>query len=129
MEYKQKLIKILKPVVKFAYLFGSVNTSYFTDKSDLDVALWLKKFPIAANDFIQLKYILEKSIDFEHEIDIVIMNDANPIITYQIFSKGDLIINNDKIFLQKIINYKTSLYFDFKLWRKNLEHNIKSNIL
>lgn len=123
------IINFFNEHVKFAFLFGSANNKYFSEKSDIDIAVWLKKHPIPIEKFLELKYQAEKAIKFEHEIDLVILNNSDIIIVNQIMSKGKLIINNDPAFTSNFINSRQSLYFDFKFWRKNLEENMKMKIL
>ena len=127
--YKNKIIETLSDKVKFAFLFGSANTKYFHKKSDIDIAVWIKKNPISVNEIIDLKYHTEKSINFEHDIDLIILNDADLIITNQIITKGEIIINNEPKFTDNFILSRRSMYLDFKIFRKNLEVNLKTKVL
>ena len=127
--YIDKVKEFMTDKVKFAFLFGSVNTKYFNKKSDIDIAVWLKQFPISANEFINLKYQVEKSIDFKYDVDIVILNNADIIITNQIITKGKLIIDNEPEFTENFYLTRRNMYLDFKIFRKNLEKNLKTKIL
>ena len=128
-EYIKILTHFFADIVKFAFLFGSANNKFFTKKSDIDIAVWLKEYPVSANKIIELKYQAEKTISFDFDIDIVVMNNADIIITNQILTKGKIIINNNSTFTNNYINYQRSLYLDFKFFRKNLEENLKTTIL
>ena len=125
----QKIIEVITKKVKFAFIFGSVNTKYFNLKSDIDIAVWLEKKTFLVNEVIDLKYLIEKSIDFEYDIDLIVLNNADIIIANQIVTKGKLIVDNDKDFTDKYIYSRRSLYFDFKFFRKNLEENLKTKVL
>ena len=125
----QKIIDAITDKVKFAFLFGSINTKYFNSKSDIDIAVWLEKETISINEVVNLKYLIEKSIDFEYDIDLIVLNNADIIITNQIVTKGKLIVDNDKNFTDRYINSRRSMYFDFKFFRKNLEKNLKTKVL
>lgn len=127
--YKNIIIETLKEKVKFAFLFGSALTDYFNKKSDIDVAIWLNDFPLSVNEIMNLKYQVEKSINFEHDIDIVVLNNADLIITNQIITKGKIIINKNQKFTDNFILSRRSMYFDFKFFRKNLEDNLKTKVL
>ncbi len=128
-KYINKIQSVLSTHVKFAFIFGSANTSYFNEKSDIDIGIYLNKFPISINEITDLKYVIEKNINFNFDIDLVVLNNANIIITNQIITKGKLIINKDEFFTENYINSRRSLYFDFKFFRKNLEENLKTTVL
>ena len=127
--YQNKISKIFTDIVKFAFIFGSANNKYFNTKSDIDIAIWLKKFPVSVTEIIELKYLAEKSINFEYDIDLVVLNNADIIITNQIITKGKIFINNETVFTDNYINSRLSLYLDFKFFRKNLEENLKTKVL
>ena len=126
--YENKIIDFFLDKVKFAFLFGSANTKYFNKNSDIDVAIWTEK-SISADEIIELKYQIEKSINFEYDIDLVILNNADIIITNQIITKGKIIIDNEPEFTNNFILSRRSLYIDFKYFRKNLEENLKTKVL
>jgi len=124
-----KLISFFSVKVKFAFLFGSANSRYFNENSDIDIAIWLNSHPQSIEDIYIMKNSAEKQIDFKRDIDIVILNNADTIITNQIITKGKLIINNDPYFTDKFIITSQSKYSDFKYWRFNLENDLKTKII
>ena len=127
--YRNKIIEIFTDKAKFAFIFGSANTKYFNTNSDIDIAIYLKKKPDSVSKIIDLKYQAEKSFNFEHDIDLIILNDADIIITNQIITKGEIIIDNDPKFTNNFILSKRNMYLDFKFFRKNLEDNLKTKVL
>lgn len=127
--YIKKIVNLIDNNVKFAFIFGSANTKYFNKKSDIDIAIWLEKNSPSVNEIVELKYQIEKSINFKYDIDLVILNNADIIITNQIITNGKIIINNDVNFTANYINSRKSMYLDFKFFRKNLENNLKTKIL
>jgi len=127
--FQNKISAVLYEIVEFAFIFGSANTKNFNKKSDIDIAIWLKKFPLTVNEITDIKYSAEKSINFEYDIDFVILNNANIIISNQIITKGKLIVNNKPGFTDNFINSRRSMYLDFKFFRKNLETNLKTKVL
>ena len=48
----QKIIDAITDKVKFAFIFGSINTKYFNSKSDIDIAVWLEKETISINEVV-----------------------------------------------------------------------------
>ncbi len=121
---KTKIINFLSDKVKFAYLFGSALTKYFNSNSDIDIAVWLKQYPIEVKELIDLKYSLEKLMDFKYDIDLVVLNEADLIISNQVVTKGELILVNEPLFTENFIISRRSLYMEFKAFRKNLENNL-----
>lgn len=128
-DLENKIIEFLKEKVLFAYLFGSAVGKYYTNDSDLDIAVWLKDKPANHLVGVELKNQLEKKIEYKRNIDLIILNLSDIIITNQVITKGKLIINNDAVFLDKFIISRLSMYFDFKIFRKNLEDNLKSRVI
>jgi len=126
---QNKISAFFKEITEFAFIFGSADTKNFTEKSDVDIAVWLKKFPLSVTEITDIKYLAEKRVNFEYDIDLVILNSANIIITNQIITKGKLIVNNNPGFTDNFIITRRSLYLDFKFFRENLENNLKTNIL
>jgi len=124
-----KLKSFFSTKVKFAFVFGSANSRYFNKNSDIDIAIWLNNHPQSIEDIYIIKNDAEKCIDFKHDIDIIILNNADTIITNQIITKGKLIINNDPDFTDKFIITSQSKYSDFKYWRFNLENELKNKII
>jgi predicted nucleotidyltransferase len=124
-----QIIEILNMHVIFAYIFGSSLTKYFTSKSDIDLAVWLLNYPISTEFLIDLKFKIEKKINFEHNIDFVIVNKSNIIIENQIITNGKLIIDNNPPFTENYYISRRSLYFEFKEWRKNIEINLNTKVL
>jgi predicted nucleotidyltransferase len=127
-QIKNIISKFLTDKVKFAYLFGSAVTKYFNKNSDIDIAVYLKDYPVEIKEIIDLKYQIEKKLEFKYDIDLVLLNDADLIISNQIITKGEIIINNEPPFTDRFIIYHQSMYFDFKFFRKNLEENLTKKV-
>ncbi len=127
--YVNKIINVLSGSVKFAFIFGSATTKYFNSKSDIDIAVWLENVPVTVEEVIDLKYQVEKSINFEYDIDLIILNNSDIIIANQVITTGQIIIDNEPEFTNRYILSRRSMYFDFKFFRKPLEDNLKTKIL
>ena len=124
-----KISNFLSDKVVFAYLFGSVNTKYFTQNSDIDIAVWIDSKTIKQEYIQDLKLQIEKNINFAYEIDLVILNNADFIISKQIADTGKIIVNNDNKMFYDFILRTDCDYFDFKIWRKPLEENLIKKVL
>jgi predicted nucleotidyltransferase len=119
---KTKIINLLQTEVIFAYLFGSVTSGRLHPQSDIDIAVYFEQ-PLGALD-IKLAFIQKVSAVFEREVDVIFLNEADIIITMQILTNGELIINNHPA---KHILYKASKlseYADFKVSRQIIEKNM-----
>jgi predicted nucleotidyltransferase len=94
-DIQQSLIKELQSDtnVEFAYLFGSFADGSFNDRSDVDLALYLKKV-----DFdTQLKISFELSKVLKKDVDLVVLNKAkNLYLLDDIIQKGIVIKDSDK---------------------------------
>jgi uncharacterized protein len=116
-EQKQKVNKIAKKYgLKLVLLFGSHASGKTHKKSDLDIAVLGNR----AIDFKkQISLINELSGIFGKEIDLSVINIANPLLLFQI-SKSSLIIYGDKrdyfkFKLNAFHRYNDYLYFIKKL--------------
>ena len=121
---KSKLIKILETEVVFAYVFGSVTSGRLHPQSDVDIGVYLKEHPGSIND--KLTLVRKVSATFNRDVDVIFLNDADIIITMQILTNGELLINNspERLILFKAL--KVGEYSDFKISRQIIEQNMLS---
>ncbi len=121
---KTKLIQLLKKEVIFAYVFGSVISGRMHRRSDIDIAVYLNDSPGLLDD--KLAFIGRIMTALERDVDVIFLNDADIIITMQILTNGELLINNEpsKQILFKAA--KLSEYADFKISRQIIEQNMLS---
>ncbi len=114
--------QLLNKKAEFAYLYGSIVSDRFTEKSDIDVAVYLKRTP--QNIHEQWEFMSDLNKNFIRNIDVVLLNNSDIIITMQILAKGELIVNNNP---RHLIEFKTkalSQYPDFKMSRKIIEDHL-----
>jgi len=120
---QKEINQALSNKAKFVYLFGSALTPYFNENSDLDVGVYLHR-KLDFRQKLQLKFDLEDRLNLPYEIDLVLLDSADPIIAMQILANGKLIYCSD---LLTHLNYKIrmlSIYLDFKKDRKIIEDAI-----
>ena len=107
------------PIVRFAYLFGSMASGRLGPMSDIDIAVYLNEDAVTPDNKLE---ILGKLMDiFESdEIDLVILNQASlPIKMSAIKSRYILAENNP--FARHLFESKTMReYFDFACFEKGI---------
>ena len=90
---KQKVVKCLQQEenVIFAYLFGSYARKEQHPFSDIDIAVYLKKY--THDEYLRLFRILARELDFD--FDLVILNKAPPLLRHKVISEGILLFCED----------------------------------
>jgi len=112
-----------KPDVVAVYLFGSLAKDKGTSFSDVDIAVYYRprqvpNFRTQLNEQEDLAGLLGR------EVDLVILNKADPILKRQIFEKGIPLLNQDPKALGEFYIYSFTEYDDLKRIRAPLEKNI-----
>jgi len=115
------LLKIKKAINKkkeifFAYLFGSQVEGKVGKLSDIDIAVYLDPKISEEKRFdLKLKILEELAKNLKTEnIDLVILNDAPPLLAHRILKEGVLIFSKDE---KERISYEVRAvleYLDFK---------------
>ncbi|NQT27556.1 nucleotidyltransferase domain-containing protein [candidate division KSB1 bacterium] len=126
-----QLIRILhdhlKDRVQFALVYGSILKPSFHQHSDVDVALFTKFFGTCISERLNFQEDLGELI--HRDVDVVLLDQADLIITMQILANGRLIVNNDPKTFIEFKALKISQYIDFKISRAILEkHMLKGRI-
>jgi predicted nucleotidyltransferase len=105
----------------FVYLLGSAGTDRFHAESDIDLAVHF----IAPVDSHQLQEFRKPFEDaFECAVELVSLNQIDPIFARQVLETGRLMLCNSPGLL---LNWKVkqlSAYPDFKFTRQVIEKNI-----
>ncbi|MBI4649423.1 MAG: nucleotidyltransferase domain-containing protein [Bacteroidia bacterium] len=119
-----KLKSLLQDKVKFAIIYGSVLKENFNDESDIDLAIFFNDPKHSMSSEQHNKFRYEINTEFTRDIDIIVLNNSDIIITMQTLANGDLIINNDNSFFNLFKARKIGEYIDFKMNRKIIETNL-----
>jgi predicted nucleotidyltransferase len=84
--------------VQAAYLFGSAATGRTHPGSDVDVAVLLARRPPASGSLAyRLRLMTELGAALHRsDVDVVILNDAPPLLAHRVLSKGTLIFERSK---------------------------------
>jgi hypothetical protein len=136
-EKKAELFSIMKvyfknrPEVIASFIFGSYSTDNATILSDLDVGILLK-IDIGKDKYSEL--LLDISSDLVKllkmdNIDLVILNRANPILKYEIATKGMAIFEREKEIVDNFKIKSLKYYMDTKKFRNLYQKSIKNFLL
>ena len=100
----------------FAYLFGSLSKGKETELSDVDVAIYINenKMPPSSIFGYKADMISELEKNLDYDIDLVILNDASLLLSFNIIKNGELIFCNSE--KEKVnFHFETQRdYLDFK---------------
>jgi predicted nucleotidyltransferase len=122
---KQKLIDALQSdgEISAAILFGSVALGQADQNSDIDIALlYNPKKDRKDLDLFQIRQNLSDLMG--RDVDIVVLNDASPIVSMQAIKNGiPLFIRDKKVYQNFEIQLITD-YADLKILREPFEKNI-----
>jgi predicted nucleotidyltransferase len=113
------IVKVLENEsdVLFAYLFGSYAKGTQDEKSDIDIAVYLKDQSILESDPLfpsRLAIKIEKALDRRKSADVRILNGSTLRFRSQVLRYGKLLHSKDE---KKRIEFETSSlsqYYDFK---------------
>ena len=122
-EIIKELRSALAGHVQFALLYGSVLTKYFKSESDIDLAIFVGK-PFGLQARIDLQAYLSERVGNKHEVDLLVLDTADPIIAMQVIANGKPIYVADGA---AFLNFKVKMishYLDFKQDRKIIEDKL-----
>ncbi len=97
--------------VVFALLFGSQTGKKANKKSDVDVAVYFKKPP---QGMAILDYSTKLSTLINHDVDLVVLNTASPLLRHQVMKNGIRLIIKDRRIFIKFREDTIRLYQDYK---------------
>ena len=101
-------------------LFGSYASGQPRPDSDVDIAmLFGERDRPDAFELARAKTDLEAI--FGHDVDLVVLDDASPILAMQVLRNGRVIEEADPDLLPRFTMQTTSAYFDLKRTRHPIE--------
>ncbi|ACM60766.1 putative nucleotidyltransferase [Caldicellulosiruptor bescii] len=119
---KDKIVKILREyfekedAVVFAYLFGSYAKGKLHEKSDVDVAVYLNERIAKDSKKVlefQIKHMSNISDILRREVDLVVLNQASPLLRHEVISEGILLLEKDH---DKLVNFKKMSFYYYQDW-------------
>ncbi|MBU5437226.1 nucleotidyltransferase domain-containing protein [Tissierella sp. MSJ-40] len=108
--------------ITFAYIFGSYVNEKIREDSDIDIAIYLEE-NIDGNEYLKIK--MELTDACKREVDLVLLNDAVPLLKYEIYKNNILLFTRDKILES---NYKVKILFEYNDMKKYLDLSYKKTI-
>ena len=81
--------------VEFAYLFGSYANNTFTQKSDIDIAIYLKKNYNTFDTKLKIHHKLE--IALHKEIDLLVLNEARNFSLIQEILDNNIVLKDSSL--------------------------------
>ncbi len=85
--------------ITFALLFGSSKDGrLIKDNADIDIALYLSDKP-SADMLAEIVGLCQDAIKYD-AIDLVVLNDADPILAFEALSGSLLVCNNEEAYLR-----------------------------
>ena len=106
-------------------LFGSVARGKIHEESDIDIGV-LTDRPITFNKRLKLWY--ELSSLFRADIDLAMLNHAEPVFGFQVARDGKLLFERDKFAWENWRSYKIRQYWDTKKFRDDLERYLARRV-
>lgn len=105
------------------YVFGSQAKNKTSRHSDVDLAILFN--PTNIPDFatkIELKESLSSLL--KTDVDLVVMNTANPVLKHQIYKHGQIVLNKNARYTTGFWVKSLVEYCDLKISRSLIEKNI-----
>ena len=101
--------------IVFAYIFGSFAQGNARADSDIDIAIYLAA-EIEIETYLDLKVRLAEGC--KREVDLVILNEANPFLRHEIQRNNILLFSRDKALET---HYKIKTLFEYSDVKKYLD--------
>ena len=112
-----------KTGIAAVYLFGSHAKKKTTKTSDVDIAVFFE--PNAIPDFRkQLEMKEDLTSLLKKEVDLLVMNTANPIVRHQVFKYGKILFLNNPSKVNAFFVQSLMEYDDIQRVRRVIEKNI-----
>ena len=97
------------------YLFGSQAKGKARKKSDIDIAILLEDGVDSYKYFdLMLKYMAELERLYDGRVDVVILNNAKPLLQHQVLKYGKLLYERDRYARVRFEVLSRKIYFDIK---------------
>jgi predicted nucleotidyltransferase len=120
-------IKILKGFLEgreqilLVFVFGSFATRRITSYSDIDIAILFESLP----DVYETNQLRDELTGLlNRDTDVIVLNNASPILRMQVLKKGVLILSKERRYFHQFFVDTVNQYDDLKQIRKNCEDNI-----
>jgi len=102
--------------VQFAYIFGSYARGDYTDKSDVDIAVYLTDTTLDSR--LEVHHTLE--VQLRRKVDIVVLNDVKNMFLLEAILKEGIVVKDaeDRAFFEVTKNHAI---IDFKNFKRYID--------
>ena len=116
----EKLMRLIGADIIF--LFGSVLSDNFREDSDIDIGIYFESREYDKNS------VYDAIIDFfrTERIDIAFLNEASPLLLYQVVKKGKPVAYRNYTMLVEFRLRCLKQYWETKKFRKTKEYVLKN---
>jgi len=118
----ERLFKGYRDIV-LVYLFGSVARGVETEMSDIDLAVLLKEVPDDLLDFY-LDLMDDLSVILGNKVDLVLLNDAPPLLRHQVIKNGCVIYCRSEEERIRFESISEKIYFDLQPMYKSYNQRL-----
>jgi predicted nucleotidyltransferase len=100
--------------------FGSTATGRERDGSDVDVAVWTTRpYRDRGEEFLgELEAALDEVIEDERELDVVLLNDADPVLLFEVASTGQCLYEQTPVSFIEFRSWAARVYDDTEKFRR-----------
>lgn len=112
------------PNISAVYLFGSEAMRLSNKQSDVDIAILFDRESVPSRDSL-LEMEDELTSLFKREVDLVVLNNASPIIRMQVLKKGKKIVEHNRKDVNFFFVRTLNEYDDLKQVRSVIERSIE----
>ena len=118
----EKLMRLIGADIIF--LFGSVLSDNFREDSDIDIGIYFESREYDKNS------VYDAIIDFfrTERIDIAFLNEASPLLLYQVVKKGKPVAYRNYTMLVEFRLRCLKQYWETKKFRKMKEYLLKKSL-
>jgi len=111
-----------KKQVKAAYLFGSTVAGKDVAGSDVDIALLTEPYKDRMDNYrARVRYQAEISRLIGRDVDLVFLQEAGELLSFQILEKGEVIFERDKEAHRGFRASRVIQCLDFRFVRERME--------
>ena len=101
-----------KHEILFAYLFGSYAKGCENSLSDIDVAVYYSRDDISKDIDMYLNMRMELMELLKKDVDLVVLNTANPLLKSRIINNRVRILSKDTLVEGEFVSRSLGEYFD-----------------
>lgn len=110
--------------IRAIYLFGSIMGKHFYPDSDVDVGILYKHHELPSFEQ-RLQEQEDLSSHLGREVDLVVLNQASPVLCHQVLKYGECIDVRDPRAPNEFFVRTLNEYFDLKMNRRIIEQSLK----